>query len=174
MSRNVLSMIANRGPVGSRISVVGRGFSQQDVIYVEGNPARTVYESPNAIAFFVPALAANRNYRVALGGGGGTTTIGTFRVDPSGAQVSPTFLAMTTGQRQTLTFSLPSPAPTGGVLLDVTTDVPDSVIMPEVIVPQGQSVITVNVQGGRPGQGALYLRGYGAGEITIPVTVTAP
>ena len=61
----------------------------------------------------------------------------------------------------------------GGTLLDVTTDVPDSVIMPEVIVPQDGTKVTVSVEGGRPGTGSLFLKGYGAGEITVPVTVSA-
>ena len=49
----------------------------------------------------------------------------------------------------------------------------ESVIMPEVIVPQGQTSVTVTVEGGKPGNGNLYLRGFGTGEITVPVTVTA-
>ena len=43
------------------------------------------------------------------------------------------------GERQALNFSLPNAAPPGGTLLDIATDVPESVIMPEVIVPQGQT-----------------------------------
>src|SRR5258708_2966955 len=34
--RYVLSLEVNRGPVGSRISVLGRGFSSQDVVYFSG------------------------------------------------------------------------------------------------------------------------------------------
>jgi hypothetical protein len=57
-------------------------------------------------------------------------------------------------------------------LLDVTTDVPDSVIMPEVIVPEGANSVTVDVKGGKPGAGNLFLKGYGSsGEITIPLVV---
>jgi hypothetical protein len=73
---------------------------------------------------------------------------------------------------QPLTFTIPAPAPAGGQLLDVTTDIPESVIMPEVLVPAGQSSLTVDVKGGKPGTGNLFLKGYGnTGEITIPVTV---
>jgi hypothetical protein len=39
-------------------------------------------------------------------------------------------------------------------------------------VPEGQTSVTVTVQGGQPGNGSLFLKGYGAGQITIPVTVT--
>jgi multiple sugar transport system permease protein len=45
-------------------------------------------------------------------------------------------------------------------------------IMPEVVVPQGQTFASVTVEGGKPGNGSLFLKGYGSGEVTIPVTVT--
>ncbi len=167
------SLLANRGPVGARIGVSGRGFTPQDVIYVEGTQAKTVFESVNAISFFVPALDAGKTYRVALGGAGTTTPLGSLRVDPSNLSVSPSNLALRTGQRTSLSFTIPSPAPIGGVLIDVQTDVPDSVIMPEVIVPQGQVNATITVEGGRPGSGNLFVKGFGAGEIVIPVSVTA-
>ena len=81
-------------------------------------------------------------------------------------------LNLRTGQRESLTFTIPNAAPAGGTLLDVTTDIPDSIIMPEVIVPQGQSSVTVTVEGGKPGSGSLYLKGFGTGEVTVPVTVS--
>lgn len=170
--RYVLSLEVNRGPVGARISVLGRGFTPQDVIYFDNMPARTVYESPNAISFFVPALAPGQNYKVMLGGAAGNSPVGTFRIDASNLTVAPSVLTLRTGESQPLTFTVPNAAPPGGLLLDVTTDIPDSVIMPEVIVPQGQTSVTVNVQGGRPGNGSLFLKGYGAGEVTVPVSVS--
>jgi hypothetical protein len=171
--RYVLSLEVNRGPVGARVSVLGRGFSPQDVVYFSGVPARTVCESPNALSFFVPALEAGKNYKVALNGAPGYTPVGEFHIDPSNLSVSPTSLTLRTGERQTLSFTLPNPAPPGGTLLDVATDVPESVIMPEVIVPQGQVSVTINVEGGKPGNGSLFLKGFGSGEMTVPVTVTA-
>ena len=77
-----------------------------------------------------------------------------------------------TGERQNLTFTLPSPAPVGGTLLDVTTDVPESVIMPEVVVPAGQTSVTVSVEGGRAGAGSLFLKGFGSGEVNVAIKVT--
>lgn len=171
VGRYVLSLEVNRGPVGARVSVLGRGFSPQDVVYFDNVPARTVFESANSMSFFVPAVDANRNYRVQLSSAAGTSVVGTFRVDASSLSVFPTSLLLRTGESQALTFTLPSPAPTGGLLLDVTTDIPDSVIMPEVIVPAGSTSVTINVQGGRPGNGNLYLKGFGVGELTVGVTV---
>lgn len=172
VGRYVMSMETNRGPVGARISVVGRGFSSADVVKFDDQPVRTVFESPNALSFYVPAVEPGRNYRVTLEGAAGNSPIGTFRVDPAVLDVSPSALSLTQGEVQSLTFSVPSPAPAGGQLLDVTTDIPESVIMPEVIVAEGQSSVTVEVKGGKPGVGSLFLKGYGnSGEVVIPLTV---
>jgi hypothetical protein len=172
VGRYVMSMETNRGPVGARISVVGRGFGSADVVKFDDQPVRTVFESSNALGFFVPAVETGRNYRVTLEGAAGNSPIGTFRVDPAVLDVSPTSLSLTQGGVQPLTFTIPAPAPAGGQLLDVTTDIPESVIMPEVLVPAGQSSVTVDVKGGKPGSGSLFLKGYGnTGEITIPLTV---
>lgn len=171
-SRYVLSLEANRGPVGARISLLGRGFTPQDTLSFDGTPVRTIYESASSLSFFVPPLEPSRNYQVVLTSSNGSSVVGTFRIDPSALTVMPGALTLRTGDVQPLTFSVPNPAPAGGLLLDVTTDVPESVIMPEVIVPAGETSVTVNVQGGRPGSGSLFLKGYEAGEVTIPVTVT--
>jgi len=170
--RYVLSLEVNRGPVGARVSVLGRGFTPQDIIYFDNTPTRTVFESPNALSFFVPAMGTNRNYPVMLGSTSGNSPVGTFRIDGSNVSISPSSLSLRTGEKQPLTFTVPNAAPPGGLLLDVTTDAPESVVMPEVVVPQGQNTVTVNVEGGKPGSGSLFLKGYGAGEVTIPVTVT--
>ena len=171
VGRYVLSLEVNRGPVGAKVSILGRGFTPQDVVFLDDQPARTVFESANALGFFVPAVAANRNYRVSLGGSAGNSPVGTFRVDGGMVTVLPDSLSLRGGENQTLTFSVPNAAPSGGLLLDLTTDVPESVIMPEVLVPAGQTSVTVTVTGGRPGSGSLFLKGYGSGEVTIHVTV---
>jgi hypothetical protein len=171
VGRYVLSLEVNRGPVGARVNILGRGFTPQDTVTFDGTPARTVFESPNSIGFFVPAVDANRNYKIELAGANGNATVGTFRVDSTALSVSPSELSLRAGETQTITFTLPSVAPTGGQLLDVTTDAPESVIMPEIIVPAGSSSATVNVTGGKPGSGSLFLKGFGTGEITVPVTV---
>jgi hypothetical protein len=170
-NRYVVRLEANRGPVGARISVVGRGFTAQDTVHLDGTPARTVFESPNAIAFFVPGLDAGRTYKATVKGAAGESDIGPFRIDASTIAINPASLTLRTGERQPLSFTLTNPAPAGGTLLDVTTDIPESVIMPEVIVKPGQVSVSVTVEGGRPGTGNLFLKGFGSGEVRIPITV---
>ena len=169
--RLVLSMVVNRGPVGARIGIVGQGFTNQDLVTVNGQPARTQFDSSNSLSFWVPSVPPGRNYQVAIQGAAGLQPVGTFRVDGLAVEVFPASLVLAQGEVQTITFSLPQTAPSGGLLLDITTDVPDSVIMSEVLVPAGSNSVTVPVRGGLPGSGNLYLTGFGGGEITVPVSV---
>lgn len=188
--RYVLSLEVNRGPVGARISILGRGFTPNDTVFFDSTPVRTVFESPNAISFYVPAVEPNRNYKVSLGSEGAQSPVGTFRVDGVGGgdlggspiasasgmvagplSVTPSSLNLRQGEKVQLTFTTPVTASAGGLLIDVTTDVPESVIMPEVVVPAGSNTVTITVEGGRPGSGNLFAKGAGVRELTIPVTV---
>ncbi|MGH7996433.1 MAG: IPT/TIG domain-containing protein [Opitutaceae bacterium] len=170
-SRYVLSLESNRGPTGATIAVLGRGFTPQDSIQFNGTPAQTLYSSSTSLSFVVPGLPSG-DYAVSLVNPAGTSQIGDFRIDATSVTASPSSLNLVTGQQETLTFNLGSPAPSGGLLLNVTTDIPESVIMPEVVVPEGETSVSIPVQGGRPGNGNLVLKGYGEG-LTIPVTVTS-
>ena len=170
-NRYVVRLQVNRGPVGAVISIVGRGFTPQDTVHFDGTPVRTALVSANELTFFVPPLDAGRTYKVSIRGAAGDSDVGPFRIDASTITISPMSLTLRTGERQPLNFSLTNPAPAGGTLLDVTTDVPESVIMPEVIVKPGQTSVSVTVEGGRPGSGSLFLKGFGSGEMKIPITV---
>lgn len=172
VGRYVLRPEATRAPVGSRVSVLGAGFTPSDVVYFDSTPTRTVFESPSSLSFFVPAVEPGRSYNLRVDGGGAGLAVGAFRVDGLNFTVSPSELVLRTGEQQAVTFTLPSPAPAGGMLIDVTTDVAASIIMPEVMVPAGQLSVTIPVQGGKPGQGAIYFKS-SAGESSIPVTVSA-
>lgn len=170
--RYVIRPEANRAPVGSRVSILGAGFNTYDIVYFDSTPARTVFESPSSLSFFVPSVESARNYKLSVRGSGTPLDVGTFRVDAISFQVSPSALFIRSGENQALTFTIPQPAPGGGMLIDVTTDVPESVVMPEVIVPANATSVTVPVQGGKPGTGSLFFRS-SAGDSTVNVTVTA-
>jgi hypothetical protein len=169
--RYVIRPEATRAPVGSRVSVLGAGFSTADIVYFDNLPTRTVFESPSSLSFFVPAVEPGRNYKLTIRGAGVGLDVGTFRVDAISFQVTPSTVVLKPGEQQALTFTIPQPAPAGGMLIDVTTDVPDSVVMPEVMVPANGMSITVPIQGGKPGTGSLYFRS-SAGESAVSVSVT--
>jgi hypothetical protein len=170
--RYVIRPEASRAPVGSRVSILGAGFNPNDIVYFDYTPTRTVFESPSSLSFFVPAVEPGRNYKLTVRGSGVGLDVGTFRVDAISFQVSPAALVLRSGEQQALTFTIPQPAPAGGMLIDVTTDVPDSIVMPEVLVPANATSVTVPVQGGKPGNGSLFFRS-SVGESSVAVTVTA-
>ncbi|MDQ5978108.1 MAG: hypothetical protein QG602_1080 [Verrucomicrobiota bacterium] len=170
--RYVIRAEATRAPVGSRVSILGAGFSPADIVYFDSNPTRTVFESPSSLSFFVPAVEPGRSYKLMVRGAAGSLDVGSFRVDAISFLVSPSSVSLRPGEQQALTFTIPQPAPAGGLLIDVTTDVPESVVMPVVMVPSGQASVTVPIQGGKPGSGSLFFRS-SAGESSVAVTVTA-
>ena len=169
--RYVIRSEATRAPVGSRVSVLGAGFSPADVVYFDQTPTRTVFESPSSLSFFVPSVSPGRTYQLSVVGSAGKLDVGSFRVDAISFQVSPAAVVLRQGEQQALTFTIPTPAPGGGMLIDVTTDIPASVVMPEVMVGAGQTSTTVMIQGGKPGNGSLFFKS-SAGESSVAVTVT--
>jgi hypothetical protein len=169
--RYVIRPEATRAPVGSRVSILGAGFNTADLVYFDNNPTRTVFESPSSLSFFVPAVEPGRSYKLTVRGSGVGLDVGSFRVDAISFQVSPSAVVLRPGEQQAITFTIPQPAPAGGLLIDVTTDVPESVVMPVVMVEAGRTDVTVPVQGGKPGSGSLFFRS-SAGESSIAVTVT--
>jgi hypothetical protein len=62
-------------------------------------------------------------------------------------------------------------APLGGLYIEAQTDIPQSLIMPEIIIPEGARSVNVNVTAGEPGSGVLVLTVPGYAPIEIPVTV---
>jgi hypothetical protein len=212
IGRHALSLSANRGPVGARIGIYGRGFTAADTVTLDGSPVQSQLDSPTSVSFYVPAVPVNQNYSVAVG----DSVVGTFRVDAGGAPVSAyrparqpalagggpgagtakytqpapsgaaarstvaapaeftvTPLSINIAEKETVTLTFASPVVlTARTVVDVTTDIPDSVIMPEVFIPGGSNTTSVSVEGGKPGTGYLYVRGPGSSrEIRIPVTV---
>lgn len=170
-NRYVITLEAYRGPVGSSIPVVGRGFSKTDKVIIGGFQANTTYYSPTSLSFVVPPLPAGDSYRVELASGSGLLPVGNFQVDPAKLVVSPANLSIASGQAGTLSIGIAFNAPQGGLPIDVTTDIPQSVVMPEIVIPAGARSITVPFEGGMPGDGKLFISSPGFSEVKVPVSV---
>ncbi len=171
INRYVVSLAANRGIVGSRIGLNGSGFRTSDQIFVGNVLATSVYYSPNALGFYVPHLAASQNYEVVLRGVRGDISVGSFRVDPAEMQVLPVSVSVLSGERSTLIFSIPTEAPAGGLAIYITTDIPESVILPEVVIPEGSKSTSVALEGGIPGIGVLSIEADGYSPLEVPIEV---
>ena len=172
VNRYVVTLESNRGPVGSKIGLIGRGFSPSDRVFVGGQPASSEYHSPNALSFFVPSLPAGNSYNVTVREENGEMMVGSFRVDAAQMQVLPKSVSVASGGRATLIFSIPAAAPAGGLPVEITTNIPDSVILPEVIIPEGSRSINVPLEGGTPGIGVLYVETPGYSPLEVPVQVS--
>lgn len=172
--RYVIQIESVRGPVGAEISVVGRGFTDFDKIVIGGFEADTHYQSPTSLTFNVPALAPNQSYRAELISGNGVLNLGRFHVDGSKLSVLPAEIKVRPGERTTIVFETEYPTGAVGLPVSVMTDIPKSVIMPEVIIPAGARTRSIPIEGGKPGTGKLYISAPGYNDLQVPITVFSP
>lgn len=171
INRYPIQLVSSRGHVGDEIAVVGTGFSELDTVFVGGMEADTFFNSPNSIDFLVPPLGPGRSYNVTLQTAAGELQMGTFRVDAGSLTVSPGSVTLTSGDVTQLTFQIDGEAPSAGLPIAVTTDIPESVILPEVVIPAGYSSTVVTLEGGEPGTGHLYVEVPGYSMQTVDLTV---
>lgn len=170
-SRYIVNMQNERGPVGTSITVLGRGFDKEDKIRIGGVVADTECLSRSTINFIVPPLESGKTYDVELIGEKGEIWIGTFRVDTAKMAVSPESIKIASGEIVTMIYNIGFTAPKGGYPIDVKTNIPSSIIMEEVVVPEGQNSVSVMLKGAAEGKGSLYINGLGFNEKVIPVEV---
>ena len=171
-NRYVGNLASYRGPVGAEIAVQGRGLTKYDVIKVGEQDASTRYLSENELRFVVPALPSGIDYPVKLSGGAhGALDIGNFRVDESRLKVSPSSLEIQSGDTATLLFKIDYEAPAGGLPIDVKTNIPNSIIMPEAVIAEGDLTVNIPVQGSEAGEGKLVINapGFEGAEISVKV-----
>lgn len=171
-TRYIVNMQNERGPVGASVTVLGRGFDKQDVIRVGGVDADTEYLSRSTLSFVVPPLKSGKTYDVELVGEKGEIWIGAFRVDTAKMGVSPSSITLAGGDIVNMIFDIGFKAPKGGYQIDVKTNIPSSIIMDDVVVPEGQSSVSVMLKAAAPGKGFLYVNGLGFNETTVPVVVS--
>jgi hypothetical protein len=166
-----IKRVNSRGPAGSRIAIVGNGFTPQDVVVINGVEAATEVFSGNSLQFAVPPLPASRSYEVFLRTGSGDLLAGQFMVDPATLRVQPAALDLASGSADLIVFEISAPAPAGGIPVQIETDIPHSIIMAEVVIPAGSRTVTARVEGGAPGTGLLVARIPGFNTVEISVSV---
>ena len=171
-NRYVGNLASYRGPVGVEIAVQGRGLTKYDSISFGEQKAQTRFLSENELRFIVPALPSGIDYPVQLiGGPHGALDIGNFRIDESRIGVVPSSLEIASGDSATLLFKIDYDAPVGGLPIEVKTNVPDSVVMPEASIAAGDRTANIPVQGGAPGEGKLIISAPGYEFLEVPVRV---
>lgn len=166
-----IQLLSSRGPVGSRIALSGTGFAQGDTIMVGDTPAQTIVNTPRDLEFVVPPVEPGKVYPVTLETPSATLEAGTFIVDAAQMQVLPDKLNIFTGEIVLVVVELGGEAPPGGMPVEVATDIPDSLIVPEIVVPAGATSVNVNIEGAAPGSGSLQFSAGGFNQVIIPVKV---
>jgi hypothetical protein len=112
-------------------------------------------------------------YHAKLVSDNGDIGLGDFSVDQVTFYTNLPSIDLVSDEKQVMSVSIDFEAPAGGILIDVTTNVPESVIMKDIFIPEGAKSASVVVQGGAPGSGMLYLSAKGFEELRIPIEVVS-
>lgn len=167
-----LRLDRTRAAVGTRATITGQQFSADDRVFVDQVAAETILVSPSTLQFVVPEVKPSFGYKIEVRGTTRSQKAGYLRVDPaSPLSVLPKALTLAPGQRKALAFALEHPAPIDGLYINITTDIPDSIIMPEVLIPEGARTVSATIEGGKVSSGHLYIQAKGLPELVVPVTV---
>ncbi|MFI3291559.1 MAG: hypothetical protein R3Y46_06720 [Opitutales bacterium] len=174
LTRVINALATDIAPIGATVAVKGQGFNAADVIIFDGKALETNCASRSSLEFTVPIVDASKRYDVEIKHADGSMSwAGGFVVKPSNLTVSPSSISKESGQVVNIIFDLGVKAPKGGYYIDVQTNIPSSVIMPEIIVAEGESSVAVPVKFAAAGKGALYINAVGFKEKIIPVNVEA-
>jgi len=171
VNRYVAQISSSRGPVGATIGVLGQGFTEFDKVVIGDVEAPTLFVSHNQLNFTIPPMAAGQTYDIKVRTGDGDLNAGNLRIDSATIGIQPTSLSLRNGESLPITFYVDSAAPVGGLIISVTTNVPNSIIMPEVVIPAGQRSVSVPVDGAAPGSGFIWVKADGYQEVRVPVSV---
>lgn len=172
VNRYVQTLESDRAPAGATITVLGRGFTPQDTIYLGTTPADTEFISSNTLAFTVPLLPSGNSYPIYVKNNTESMLYGEeFRIDDSVISTNLQQIHLKTGETTQLILKVDQPAPAGGLVISITTDIPKSVIMDQARVQEGQKVVSLTIEGGAPGEGYLFIEADGFSETVLPLYV---
>lgn len=159
-----------RAPVGSSIKILGRGFTSGDRVVVGEYNAVTTFESENVLKFTIPPVIAGKAYPVYAICNNQKTFVSNLLVDNSRLFIEPDSVEVTKGEKISFTVET-NASVTADLYVNVTTDIPNSVIMPEVVIKAGESSTTVEIEGGEPGKGNLFVNAQGFDEVNVPIEI---
>lgn len=160
-----------RGPVGAEMKVLGRGFTEGDRIILGEYNTPTSFVSENVLSFQIPPVIAGKIYPVYTLCNGDKNFVGNLLVDNSRFSIDPERLEMSKGEKTDLLIETSCTLNTD-LYVNITTDIPDSIIMPEVRIPYGETSTHVTIEGGEAGEGSLFISAQGFDEIELPVKIT--
>jgi len=164
------SLDCERAPVGAEVKVLGRGFTPRDRILIGEYNAVTTWDSENILSFQVPQVITDKSYPIYSVCNNEKVFVGNLWVDSNRFMIEPTSISLEKGETTDFTVSIASPL-TYDLLVNVTTDIPDSVIMPEIKIEAGETSATVSIEGGEKGTGHLFVYAQGFAEQEVDIEV---
>jgi hypothetical protein len=168
----IFALNANRGPIGTSVSIVGHGLAQTDKVRFGKRIVRANWLSTGAIEFIVPAVECGSEYEVYVLANRKEFFAGMFFVDESTLHCSTNSIYLANGGSQRIVFMLDHPAPESGVEIEITTDIPNSIIMPEVRFMPGERTVSVNITASEESaKGTLFVHANGFSSLEIPLEV---
>jgi hypothetical protein len=173
INRYVIGFESNRGLPGMKGVLLGRGFEVGDQVKIDGVACDTTFISPNSLEFIIPIVEKPGEYHACLVSDNGDIGLGDFCVDPIKFKVNLSSIDLATHEKQILVVTTDFDAPEGGILIEATTNVPDSIVMGDIFIPAGARSASVVIQGAMPSVGMLYLTAEGFEELKIPVEVVS-
>lgn len=159
-----------RAPVGTEVKILGRGFKRGDQVIVGESNAQTTLVSDNVLMFKVPSVIGGKMYPVYCICNTEKHFIGNLLVDNSRFSIEPDSIVLNQGETVDFTVSVSVPIDTD-LYVNITTDVPNSVIMPEMVIKAGEVSATVKIEGGDKGKGNLFVTARGFDEQKVSVDV---
>jgi hypothetical protein len=171
-NKYIFALDANRGPVGAQVSIVGCGLGKNDKVRMGGHIIPSNWLSSGAIEFTVPPMDCDREYEIFLLSNRKELFAGIFFIDRSNLHCSSDYIRLNNGESQRLVFMLDQAAPAEGVDLDIRTDVPESIIMPEVHFMPGERTASAHIkESDKSAKGMLYVNAKGFASLEIPMEI---
>ena len=172
--RYVVSLNMERASISSEVRILGSGFSDKDRVLVGDFNAETQLISENVLAFYVPSVMSGKSYPIwVYDNHSQKIFVGNLLVDKASLFCDVDSLELEEFDTVNVTISTNCKVPENGLDVQVMTDIPDSIIMPEVKIPGGMDSVSVDIQGSAAGKGNLYISAMGYNELVVPVNVKA-
>ncbi|MBP5191557.1 MAG: IPT/TIG domain-containing protein [Opitutales bacterium] len=165
-----MSLSVERAPMGNHVRVLGSHFTEGDHILVGDYETATTFISENVLSFQVPMVAPNKSYSIFAVHENEKHFVGNLFVDHNRFSVEPAEIALNVGEKTEITLRATAPL-SNDVYINITTSIPNSIIVPEIRIAAGEESTTIPIEGAEPGKGILYLSAPGFHEISMPVEV---
>lgn len=173
INRYAIEMECDRGVVGSKVVIIGRGFKTDDQVLFGEELCTTEFESTNSIHFEVPRVTVGKQYTVKIVSDNDTMNVGSFYVDGGNLSSNVDSIVMSTNDTTMLMLISDSVALAEGIDIQLSTNIPDSIKIKSTtrILPTAKAVSIAVKSTENAGDGMIVAHADGFNDVAIPVSV---